>query len=192
MQEQKLTLLLDRYVFCFHPVKCVDIYPLCIEGIEVQSFDAEIQSQSGLCLPPSRRLTFSPISKKSQVLLNHLVRYEGLTYDSATKILEETTRNWKSELNQGKRLRLEGIGSFSKTGLQWVFQASVEANFLPEAFGLPIFRVNPLSIGNSISKEPKYNFEKESILNRKRNERWLRPARTAAVIILFLHLSHDS
>lgn len=151
--------------------------------IEVQSFDAEIQSQSGLCLPPSRRLTFSPISKKSQVLLNHLVRYEGLTYDSATKILEETTRNWKSELNQGKRLRLEGIGSFSKTGLQWVFQASVEANFLPEAFGLPIFRVNPLSIGNSISKEPKYNFEKESILNRKRNERWLRPARTAAVMV---------
>ena len=120
--------------------------------IEVQSFDAEIQSQSGLCLPPSRRLTFSPISKKSQVLLNHLVRYEGLTYDSATKILEETTRNWKSELNQGKRLRLEGIGSFSKTGLQWVFQASVEANFLPEAFGLPIFRVNSLSIGNPISK----------------------------------------
>ena len=102
--------------------------------IEVQSFDAEIQSQSGLCLPPSRRLTFSPISKKSQVLLNHLVRYEGLTYDSATKILEETTRNWKSELNQGKRLRLEGIGSFSKTGLQWVLQASVEANFLPEDF----------------------------------------------------------
>ena len=151
--------------------------------IEVQSFDAEIQSQSGLCLPPSRRLTFSPISKKSQVLLNHLVRYEGLTYDSATKILEETTRNWKSELNQGKRLRLEGIGSFSKTGLQWVFQASVEANFLPEAFGLPIFRVNPLSIGNSISKEPKYNFEKGSALNSKSNERWLRPVRTAAVMV---------
>jgi nucleoid DNA-binding protein len=151
--------------------------------IEVQSFDAEIQSQSGLCLPPSRRLTFSPISKKSQVLLNHLVRYEGLTYDSATKILEETTRNWKSELNQGKRLRLEGIGSFSKTGLQWVFQASVEANFLPEAFGLPIFRVNSLSIGNPISKEPKYNFEEESALNRKGKEKLLRPLRTAAVMI---------
>ena len=128
-------------------------------------------------------MTFSPISKKSQVLLNHLVRYEGLTYDSATKILEETTRNWKSELNQGKRLRLEGIGSFSKTGLQWVFQASVEANFLPEAFGLPIFRVNSLSIGNPISKEPKYNFEEESALNRKGKEKLLRPLRTAAVMI---------
>ena len=136
--------------------------------IEVQSFDAEIQSQSGLCLPPSRRLTFSPISKKSQVLLNHLVRYEGLTYDSATKILEETTRNWKSELNQGKRLRLEGIGSFSKTGLQWVFQASVEANFLPEAFGLPIFRVNSLVLAiqyqknrNIISKKNLHQIGKE-------------------------------
>tara|TARA_B100000497_G_C7633290_1_gene380643 strand:- start:203 stop:1231 length:1029 start_codon:yes stop_codon:yes gene_type:complete len=151
--------------------------------MEVQRFDADIQSQSGLCLPPARRLTFSPISKKSQVLLNHLVRYEGLTYDSAIQILDEITRNWKSELNQGKRLRLEGIGSFSKTGLQWVFQASVEANFLPEAFGLPIFRVNPLNIGNSISKEPKYTFEKESALKKARDEKWLKPLRTAAVMV---------
>jgi hypothetical protein len=135
-------------------------------------------------LPPSiEKIDFFSNIKKSQVLLNHLVRYEGLTYDSATKILEETTRNWKSELNQGKRLRLEGIGSFSKTGLQWVFQASVEANFLPEAFGLPIFRVNSLSIGNPISKEPKYNFEEESALNRKGKEKLLRPLRTAAVMI---------
>ena len=151
--------------------------------IEVQKFDAEIQEQSGLCLPAARRLSFSPIAKKSEILINHLARYEGLSFDSARDIVESITRNWRQELNQGKRLRLEGIGSFSKTGLQWVFQASVEANFLPEAFGLPIFRVTPLSQKESSPKELKTVAALGRSENRKRIEKWRSPIRTAAVMI---------
>ena len=151
--------------------------------IEVQKFDAEIQEQSGLCLPAARRISFSPIAKKSEVLINHLVRYEGLSFDSARDTLESTTRNWRQELNQGKRLRLEGIGSFSKTGLQWVFQASVEANFLPEAFGLPIFRVTPLSQKEPIPKELYNVTTLRSSENRKTKEKWRSPIRTAAVML---------
>ncbi len=156
--------------------------------IEVQRFDAEIQTHTGLCMPPARRLSFSPIAKKSEVLINHLVRYESLSFDSAIEIIQITTRGWKLELSQGRRLRLEGIGSFSKTGLQWVFQASVEANFLPEAYGLPIFRVTPLNQLNSASTE----FKNTSRLNpptpSKKREKWMAPIRTAAVMAVIISL----
>ena len=117
----KLNYSLERHLF--HLLFQEDILDIPGFGrIEVQKFDAEIQEQSGLCLPAARRISFSPIARKSEVLINHLARYEGLSFDSAKDTIESITRNWGQELNQGKRLRLEGIGSFSKTGLQWVFR----------------------------------------------------------------------
>jgi len=177
----KLNYSLERHLF--HLLFQEDILDIPGFGrIEVQKFDAEIQEQSGLCLPAARRISFSPIARKSEVLINHLARYEGLSFDSAKDTIESITRNWGQELNQGKRLRLEGIGSFSKTGLQWVFQASVEANFLPEAFGLPIFRITPLSQKESVPKEFNSVAALKNLENKKRTQKWRSPVRTAAVI----------
>jgi hypothetical protein len=183
----KLNYSLERHLF--HLLFQEDIVDVPGFGrIEVQKFDAEIQEQSGLCLPAARRISFSPIAKKSEVLINHLVRYEGLSFDSARGTIESITRNWRKELSQGKRLRLEGIGSFSKTGLQWVFQASVEANFLPEAFGLPIFRITPLSQKEFIPKEFNTVAPLKELENKKRTRKWRSPVRTAAVMIGVLSL----
>jgi hypothetical protein len=183
----KLNYSLERHLF--HLLFQEDIVDVPGFGrIEVQKFDAEIQEQSGLCLPAARRISFSPIAKKSEVLINHLARYEGLSFDSARGTIESITRNWRKELSQGKRLRLEGIGSFSKTGLQWVFQASVEANFLPEAFGLPIFRITPLSQKEFIPKEFNTVAPLKELENKKRTRKWRSPVRTAAVMIGVLSL----
>ena len=97
--------------------------------LEAQRFGAEIQLQSGLFLPPARRLSFSPVAGKSEVLINHLSRFEGLSADEARTAIGHEVNMWNRQLLEGKRLRLDGLGSFSKTGLQWVFQASIEANF---------------------------------------------------------------
>jgi len=113
--------------------------------LDATRYGAEIQLESGLFLPPARRIAFSPLQKRSDVLVNHLVRYEGIPAGQARVAINETVAAWMQSLNGGMRLRLDGIGSFAKTGLQWTFQPAIEANFLPEAYGLPIFRATALS-----------------------------------------------
>ncbi|MDG1252210.1 MAG: SPOR domain-containing protein [Schleiferiaceae bacterium] len=148
--------------------------------LEAQRFGAEIQLQSGLFLPPARRLSFSPVAGKSEVLINHLSRFEGLRADEARSAIVHEVNSWNRQLLEGKRLRLDGLGSFSKTGLQWVFQASIEANFLPEAYGLPIFRVTPLSQRQSPSQQIAAPLALPQV--RQRREQWLAPLRTAAMV----------
>jgi cell division septation protein DedD len=148
--------------------------------LEAQRFGAEIQLQSGLFLPPARRLSFTPVAGPSQVLINHLGRFEGLTSSQAQTAIAATVNTWNRQLLEGKRLRLDGIGSFSKTGLQWVFQAAIESNFLPEAYGLPIFRVTPLAQRHQPTQEGGYTLPLPQV--QRRREQWLAPLRAAAVV----------
>lgn len=148
--------------------------------LEAQRFGAEIQLQSGLFLPPARRLSFSPVAGPSQVLINHLSRFEGLSALQAQTAIAATVNTWNRQLLEGKRLRLDGIGSFSKTGLQWVFQAAIESNFLPEAYGLPIFRVTPLAQRHQPTQESGYTLPLPQV--QRRREQWLAPLRAAAVV----------
>jgi len=148
--------------------------------LEAQRFGAEIQLQSGLFLPPARRLSFTPVAGPSQVLINHLGRFEGLSAAQAQTAIAATVNTWNRQLLEGKRLRLDGIGSFSKTGLQWVFQAAIESNFLPEAYGLPIFRVTPLAQRHQPTQESGYTLPLPQV--QRRREQWLAPLRAAAVV----------
>ena len=148
--------------------------------LEAQRFGAEIQLQSGLFLPPARRLSFTPVAGPSQVLINHLGRFEGLSAAQAQTAIAATVNTWNRQLLEGKRLRLDGIGSFSKTGLQWVFQAAIESNFLPEAYGLPIFRVTPLAQRHQPTQESGYTLPLPQV--QRRREQWLAPFRAAAVV----------
>lgn len=148
--------------------------------LEAQRFGAEIQLQSGLFLPPARRLSFTPVAGPSQVLINHLGRFENLSAAQAQTAIAATVNTWNRQLLEGKRLRLDGIGSFSKTGLQWVFQAAIESNFLPEAYGLPIFRVTPLAQRHQPTQESGYTLPLPQV--QRRREQWLAPLRAAAVV----------
>ncbi len=73
------------------------------------------------------------------------MRFESLDNHAVDVMLGYQVQQWQQALSEGKRLRLDGLGTLAKTGLQWVFQPAIEANFLPEAYGLPIFRATPLA-----------------------------------------------
>ena len=104
----KLNYSLERHLF--HLLFQEDIVDVPGFGrIEVQKFDAEIQEQSGLCLPAARRISFSPIAKKSEVLINHLARYEGLSFDSARGTIESITRNWRKPMYMQCILNFNGL-----------------------------------------------------------------------------------
>ena len=89
---------------------------------DAAKYGAKIQLESGLFLPPARRLSFSPVAGKSETLVNHLMRFESLDNHAVDVMLGYQVQQWQQALSEGKRLRLDGLGTLAKTGLQWVFQ----------------------------------------------------------------------
>ena len=109
----------------------------------VRRYGAEIQLPAGLILPPARRVSFSPQAEfTSPSLVAHLQHIEGLDETGVAHAISAATAEYRRVLDHGDRLVLQGIGSLRRTESQWVFKASLEANFLSGSFGLPMFRMD--------------------------------------------------
>ncbi|MGA0109705.1 MAG: SPOR domain-containing protein [Schleiferiaceae bacterium] len=109
----------------------------------VRRYGAEIQLPAGLILPPARRVSYSPQAESvSPALLAHLFAVEGLDAEAAEVALRQAVDAYREVLERGDRLTLRGIGSVRRHGAQWTFKASLEANFLSESYGLPMFRMD--------------------------------------------------
>lgn len=108
----------------------------------VKSFPAEINHATQMFLPPSRRLSFQPALKKDDLfLVNHLATHYGMSHQAARTALAKITAEWSKTIENGERLRLEGLGLFYRESSgQWAFKPQVDSNFSTEAFGLSIFR----------------------------------------------------
>ena len=119
---------------------------LAVPGLgtfSVRRYGAEIQLPAGLILPPARRVSYSPQAESvSPALLAHLFAVEGLDAEAAEKALRQAVDAYREVLERGDRLTLRGIGSVRRHGAQWTFKASLEANFLSESYGLPMFRMD--------------------------------------------------
>jgi cell division septation protein DedD len=119
---------------------------LAVPGLgtfSVRRYGAEIQLPAGLILPPARRVSFSPQAENaSPALLAHLFAVEGLDAEAAEAALRQAVDAYREVLERGDRLTLRGIGSLRRNGAQWTFKASLEANFLSESYGLPMFRMD--------------------------------------------------
>lgn len=109
----------------------------------VRPFGADIQLVSGLFLPPARRVSFSPNdSVLGESFLRQVASVEGCDSSEAARLVHNVVRGWRVRLDRGERIFLDSIGAFSlRNGFQWVFQPALEANFLPESYGLPIYRL---------------------------------------------------
>jgi len=117
----------------------------------VRRYGAEIQLPAGLILPPARRVSFSPQAEfTSPSLVAHLQHIEGLDETGVAHAISAATAEYRRVLDHGDRLVLQGIGSLRRTESQWVFKASLEANFLSGSFGLPMFRMD-LATSESIA-----------------------------------------
>lgn len=120
----------------------------------VRRYGAEIQLPAGLILPPARRVSFSPdASGNPSVLLNHLAQIEGLTTTEALDRIAAQVSEWQRILERGDRLNLQGVGSVRRADSSWVFKASLEANFMSESYGLPMFRMELLAPSQAFTPE---------------------------------------
>ncbi len=175
----------------------------------VKAYGADIQLVSGLFLPPARRVSFVPIAAgDGQSLVQQIAAVEEIDPKMALQSLRVLLQNWLDRLARGERLVVNNVGSFLlRNGDQWVFQASIESNFLPESFGLPVYRLPLLASQKSDVRalstpappartQSEKRFPSAALDSHRRveynREKWLAPVRHAAVftgIVSLLALS---
>lgn len=109
----------------------------------VTPYGADIQLVSGLFLPPARRVAFYPdAAVRGIAFVQQVAHVEQVSLADASRLVLDVVRSWRVRLDRGDRIVVEAIGAFSmRSGFQWVFQPALEANFLPESYGLPIYRL---------------------------------------------------
>ena len=133
----------------FHALCAQDRVELPGWGVFVVTpYGADIQLVSGLFLPPARRVAFFPdAAVAGNAFVQQVAHVEQVSLVDAGRMVHDVVRSWRVRLDQGDRISVESIGAFSmRSGFQWVFQPALEANFLPESYGLPIYRLPVVAV----------------------------------------------
>lgn len=95
-------------------------------------------SPNQFLLPPFRKIAFNVYLKNNDGLLaNHLVEYEHISYQQALVYIESFVSNCMREMNSGKKIILNNIGTLyfdREHNVQ--FEAARNSNHLKDSFGM--------------------------------------------------------
>lgn len=99
---------------------------------------ARLDEQRRLVHPPSKELSFNRhLVRQDGLLVDSLVRHEGLDFNAAKLQIEKELAGWREELQRKGRLELPRIGTFftdAEANLQ--FEPDKRVNYLKDAYGL--------------------------------------------------------
>lgn len=157
-------------------------------GFIAKEEPARLNSQGNIITPPRKELVFNPaLHTGDGLLLQELVKLEGLSYQLAEKTVAETVSSWVSMLDLGRTLQLEGIGQLRKNvDNKIVFRQYSHSNFLATSFGLEVATVaKPSGVGNT-SELPAQPTEPQTIVIEQLpvNYKRFRVASLAAIVLL--------
>ncbi|WP_109301963.1 SPOR domain-containing protein [Aquimarina sp. AU474] len=102
---------------------------------------ATIQESTNSFFPPKKLISFNrQLQNNDGLLANYVATAENISYTDAVAKIQRYVLSLNDKMAHGKRLELEGIGSFF-TSLENTlqFEPSQEVNYLIEAFGLNSF-----------------------------------------------------
>lgn len=113
-------------------------------GFIAKEQSALLNPQGNIITPPRKELVFNPaLHTGDGLLLQELVKLEGLSYQLAEKAVTDTVTSWMSLLDLGRTLQLEGIGQLRKNmDDKIVFRQYSHSNFLTTSFGLEVATVS--------------------------------------------------
>lgn len=107
---------------------------------------AFLQADSNTFFPPSKTVSFnSQLQTNDGLLVSHIAREEGKTYEEVLAELEQLASLWSRTLRREGTLRMFPLGIFRRNGegkLQ--FEPEEKNNFLTASFGLSPVRANPV------------------------------------------------
>lgn len=98
---------------------------------------AVIDQNKGRILPPSKGVLFNPNLVNNDGLLgNAVAKGQDIAYPAAMDFIAEHVANWRSDLNEGKRIEVGEIGFLFTENGQVIFEQNREVNVLLNAYGL--------------------------------------------------------
>ena len=99
---------------------------------------ARLDEQRHLVHPPSKDLSFNKhLVRQDGLLVDQLIRREGLDFRTAKEHIDGEVREWRRQLQRNGRLELPRVGTFfhdAENNLQ--FEPDRRVNFLRDAYGL--------------------------------------------------------
>lgn len=99
---------------------------------------ARLDEQRRLVHPPSKDLSFNKhLVRQDGLLVDQLVRREGLDFQTAKERIDAEVAEWRWKLQRNGRLELQRVGTFfhdAEGNLQ--FEPDRRVNFLRDAYGL--------------------------------------------------------
>ncbi len=109
---------------------------------------ARFDVQTARLLPPSRTITFQPeLNLNDGILLNYVARAEDIPAPLAHKELEAYCDELLYKLDHNETINLNRLGTLSRNGQDFRFEAFPEAETLDGAFGLE--PIHPASLGKT-------------------------------------------
>ncbi|NNC96243.1 MAG: HU-CCDC81 and SPOR domain-containing protein [Chitinophagales bacterium] len=135
--------------------------------------------------PPSKELSFnSKLIKGDGVLQDYIARYENISYQQASELIEKMIADLKTEVNTSGISKLEGIGTLSLSPENKIrFQEDVDQNYLLDSFGLPSFTQKPPLKPKVVLSSPQDQERKiEPPVVRKMKSGWLWAAAICLII----------
>lgn len=139
-------------------------------------YSAEVNAATHMLRPPGKRVYFNASIRENDGLLAKTVSLDhGISYDLALNRIKSETQSWQNCLAEGKKLTLPGIGKLYTDELsgKLQFSPSLENNYLPEAYGLSIFRSPAVKREEQIKKDLQKSIEKHLTHTGKRKSRAL-------------------
>lgn len=107
---------------------------------------ARIDSVSNTLYPPTKVLSFNEqLSKNDGLLVSHIAKAKKLSYEDMLEEIIASTKNWKTQLQNGETIDLHGIGELSLNSEQKIqFKPEEKINYLASSFGLSAFSATPV------------------------------------------------
>ena len=102
---------------------------------------AQIHESTDAFYPPCKVVSFNrQLQSNDGLLADHLAKAKGIDYAEAISDIRSYTRFLEHELEAGKTISLESIGSLTINETKnLVFEPAVQNNYLTDSFGLAQF-----------------------------------------------------
>ena len=157
-------------------------------GFVTDYASAKVHPVSHTFYPPSKTILFnSKLIRDDGLLLHNISVTEEISYKQAKIKVEDFVRNCKSDLEQGKKLSFEKIGTINKDIEDNIlFEPDSSENYLEDSFGLPTF-ISPPIIRKPVHKRLEKKFvDRKPVPERDKRRKKVYWALIAAIPILLI------
>lgn len=123
-----------------------------------QSYPAELEPSTRMFRPARKQLAFNSEMRRSDgLLIDYVATTNAWSFERASQELKKAVRQWRHELAQGKKIRLEYIGQLYTENGSTQFLPSLESNYQLDSYGMGMFYVHPI---NALKSSPRSKAKK--------------------------------